>query len=62
MKHSSQQTTYNDPEIVAGDDGISILHPFDGWSGRAADLAFKHDVRGFVSVYVGGFLQELWGS
>lgn len=62
MKHWSQQTTYNDLEIVTGNDGISILHPFDGGSRRAADLAFKHDVRSFVSVHVGGFLQELWGS
>lgn len=50
----SRESTYNDLKVVAGDYGVSVLHPLDRGSRRARDLALKDDVHGLVGVNVGG--------
>lgn len=56
---SDAKLTYDDFEVVTGDDSISVLDPFDGGSRRPRNLALKDDVHGLVGVDVGRPLGEL---
>lgn len=49
-------------EVVAGDDGVSVLHPLDGGSRGAGHLALEDDVHGLVGVNVGWPFDKLWGN
>lgn len=62
LKSPSLKGTYDDFEVVAGDDGVSVLHPLDGGSWRAGHLALKHDVHGLVGVNVGRPFDKLGGN
>lgn len=44
---------YNYFEVIARDDGVSVLHPLDGGSRGARHLALEDDVHGLVGVNVG---------
>lgn len=48
-----KEWTYNYFEVVTGDDGVSILDPFDGGSGRTGNFTLKDDVHGLMGVNVG---------
>lgn len=60
--HHQECLTYHYPEIIAGNDRVSILHPFDGGRRRAGDVTLKDDVHGLLGVSVGGSRQEPWGN
>lgn len=51
--------TYNDLEVVTGDNGVSVLDPLDRGSRRPRDLALKDDVHGLMGINVGGPPHEL---
>lgn len=54
--------TYDYFEVVAGNDGVSVLHPLDGGSRRAGHLALKDNVHGLVGVNVCRPLDKLRGN
>lgn len=56
------KSTYDYFKVVAGDDGVSVLHPLDGGSRRAGHLALKHNVHGLVGVNVGRPFDKLGGN
>ena len=60
--HFGAKRTHNYFEVVAGDDGISVLDPLDGGGWRPGDLALEDDVHGLVGVDVGRPLHELGRS
>lgn len=62
LKGPCFKLTYDYFEVVAGDDGVSVLHPLDGGSWRAGDLALKHNVHGLVGVNVGWPFAILGGN
>ncbi len=49
---------YHYPEVITGNDRVSILHPLDGGRRRAGDVTLKDDVHGLLGVSVGGSRQE----
>lgn len=58
----AEEPTYNDLEVVAGDDGVSVLDPLDRGSRRPRDLALEDDVHGLVGVDVGGPPHKVGGD
>lgn len=59
MNLLSVKLAYNNFEVIAWDDGVSILDPFHSGSRRAGDLTLKDDVHGLVGINVGWPLQIL---